>query len=174
MFQTRKLLIGLAVAVGTPFCAIPSAAQNLQGSEVRGIVRSEATATISSELVARVVSLPFKAGQSFEPGDILVSLDCQRYAADLRATEAEVKMQQIVVSTNRSLLAHKATGSNDLALAEAKHAQAVANADSQRARIAHCTIAAPYRGRIAERIVNVFEIPPANTPLLKIVKTGLL
>ena len=35
-----------------------------------------------------------------------------------------------------------------------------------------CTIAAPYAGRLVERIVDVFEMPQANTPLMKIVKEG--
>jgi len=170
----ERVLAGVAAVFCTAAAASGTFAEEARTTTVRGVVRSEATATISSELVARVASLPFRTGQSFKSGDVLVSLDCQRYAADLRAAEAEVKMQQINVTTNRSLLSHRATGTNDLALAEARHAQAVAGADSLRARIAQCTIAAPYPGRVVERLVDVFEIPQANAPMLKIVKTGRL
>jgi len=171
---TKRLVLGTVGAAYATLNGTLAAAEATENAAVRGVVRSESTATIASELVARVASMPFKSGQTFQLGDILLTLDCDRYAADLRAAEAEVKMQQIIVNTNRSLLTHRATGSNDLALAEAKHAQAIANAESLGARIAQCTIAAPYTGRIVERFVDVFEIPQANAPLLKIVKLGRL
>ena len=142
--------------------------------DVRGVTRAEASATISSEIVARVAALPFRAGQRFKAGDVLVSFDCQRYDADLRAAEAEVKTQQIHVSTNRQLLQHRAAGVNDLLLAEAKLAQAMAGAESLRVRARQCTIAAPYDGQIVERLVDVFDMPAANAGLMKIVKVGAI
>jgi RND family efflux transporter MFP subunit len=155
-------------------------ATELQASEqgdvtlARGVVRAEASATISSELVARVAAITFKAGQAFRAGDVLLRFDCQRYDADLRAAEAEVRAQEIMVETNRHLLRHKAAGSNELALAEIKHVQARAQADSLRARMTQCQIVAPYEGRVVERHVDVFEIPQPNSPLLRIVKEGAL
>lgn len=141
---------------------------------VRGVVRAEASATISSELVARIASMPFKVGQAFQAGDVLLTFDCRRYEAEFRAAEAEVKTQAIAVETHRKLLKYKATGTNDLAMAEAKHAQAVASADALRVRIGQCIITAPYSGRIVERTVDIFEMPQANAPLVRIVKDGQL
>ena len=138
----------------------------------RGVLRAEAEATISSELVARVVQLPFRAGQTFNAGEVLVAFDCSRYDADLRAAQAEARTHEITVETQRHLLRHRATGANDLALAEAKHAQALAMADSLRVRTSQCAIAAPYAGRVVERFVDVFEMPQANGPLIRIVKAG--
>ncbi len=143
-------------------------------SVVRGVVRAEASATISSELVARISSLPYKAGQAFKAGDVLVTFDCRRYEADLRAAEAEVRSLEIAVVTNRQLLRHGATGSNDLAVAEAKHNQAVATADLLRVRTSQCRIDSPYDGQVVQLLVDVFEMPQANAPLMKIVKTGRL
>jgi RND family efflux transporter MFP subunit len=143
-------------------------------SVVRGVVRAEALTTVSSELVARITSMPFKTGQPFRAGDVLLTFDCRRYEADLRAAEAEVRTQAITVETNRQLLLHKAAGTNDLELAEAKHAQAMASADSLRVRTSQCVINAPYDGRVVERTADVFEMPQANAPLLTIVKDGQL
>lgn len=152
----------------------PARPLELQAIDVRGVTRAEAAATVSSELVARIADIPFKPGQSFMAGAVLLRFDCGRYEADLRAAEAEVMTHQIQVETNRHLLRHRATGSNDLLLAEAKLAQATAAAESIRVRTRQCVITAPYDGRIVERIVDVFEIPQANAPLLRIVKDGPL
>ena len=150
------------------------AAENASTAPVRGVVRAEASATISSELLVRISSLPFKAGQSFRASDVLVTFDCRRYEADLRAAEAEVKTQEILVETNRQLLRHRAAGTNELALAEAKLGQAMATAESLRVRTSQCVISAPYDGRVIERTVDVYEMPQANAPLLRIVKDGQL
>jgi RND family efflux transporter MFP subunit len=154
-----------------PQCA---RAESSADSAVRGVVMAEAAATISSDLNARISSIPFRMGEHFQKGDVLLRFDCSRYQAELRATEAEVKTQAINLATQRQLMQHNATGASDLALAEAKHAQAIATADAQRIRIGQCTIDAPYDGRVVERLVDVFEMPQANAPLMKIVKTGAL
>jgi RND family efflux transporter MFP subunit len=129
---------------------------------------------VSSELVARVARIPLKAGQSFKVGELLLAFDCSRYEADLRAALAEVKTQEISVASNRQLLSHRAAGANDLALAEAKLAQSVAVSDSLKVKMSQCSVVAPYDGRLVDRIVDVFEIPQPNSPLLKIVKDGAL
>lgn len=139
---------------------------------VRGVVRAEAAATISTDLVARITTLPFKTGQSFRAGDILVAFDCRRYEADLRAAEAEAALHAITVDTNKQLLKHRAAGTNDLAQSEARHAQAVATAESLRIKTAQCTITAPYDGRVVERLADGFELPQAGAPLIRIVKDG--
>lgn len=156
--------------------AVPSTAGADAGSAplVRGVVRAEASAVVASELVARILAMPFRVGQAFSAGDMLITFDCRRYEADLRAAEAEVRTHKINVETQRQLLSHRATGANDLALAEAKHHQAIATADSLRVRTSQCVIVAPYDGQVVDRAVDVFEMPQANAPLMKIVKRGTL
>ena len=141
---------------------------------VRGVVRAEASATISGELVARIARLPFKPGQSFRAGDLLIAFECGRFEADLRAVEADVATRAIEVAANRELLRHKAAGANELALAEARQAQAVATAESLRLRTGQCIVTAPYDGRVVDRLVEEFEVPQSGAPLIKIVKSGRL
>ena len=170
--MTHLPLIAICLLFTSLCSAINAHADSDRVASVRGIIRAEASATISSELVARVAAIPLKVGQSFRSGDVLLSFDCGRYEADLRAAEAEVKTQQIVVKTTTLLLSRRAAGSDDLALAEAKLAQASAAAESLRFRTSQCKITAPYDGRLVERVVDVFEMPQPNSPLLKIVKDG--
>jgi membrane fusion protein, multidrug efflux system len=180
MHVLRWRCSGWAIAIAllflswTPSAAGPAKADKSPEVIVRGVVKAEAVATISTELVARIESIPFRVGQSFRADDVILTFDCRRYQADLRAAEAEVRTQAITVATHRQLLRHNATGSNDLALAEAKHAQSAATAESLKLRISQCAIRAPYDGRVVERAADIFEMPQANAPLMKIVKTGRL
>jgi RND family efflux transporter MFP subunit len=172
----RKILCSVACASAVLALPAPdrASADDAVRESVRGVVRAEATAVVTSELVARIAEMPFKEGEAFRAGDALVTFDCSRYQADLRAVEAEVKTQQITVETNRQLLSHRAAGSNDLALAEAKLAQANAQADSLRVRTGQCRIVAPYDGHVVERNADIFDMPQANAPLMKIAKDGAL
>ncbi|HRY05863.1 MAG TPA: HlyD family efflux transporter periplasmic adaptor subunit [Hyphomicrobiaceae bacterium] len=171
----RLRLALLLVGLLGPHVVFPgSCAAGAEMVNVRGVVRAQSSATIASEIQARISQIPLKEGQAFHQGDLLLSFDCRRYEADLQAAEAEVKIRKIEVETNRQLLSRRAVGSNELALSEAKLAQAEAAAESLRVRASQCIITAPYDGHIIERIVDVFEMPQPNTPLLKIVKDGAL
>ena len=168
-----RLLLCFAVlfmSPSAPACATPF----FEEEAVRGVVRAEVSATISSELVAQIEVLPFKPGQSFRRGETLVQFDCRRYEADLRAAKAEVQASDVTVKQNRQLLRRGAGGSNDLAISEAKLAQSEAAVDALAVQLTQCLIKAPFDGRVAERFVDVFELPGANKPLLKIVKDGNL
>ncbi len=171
-----KYRIGLVIALvclgSQP--GVTAAIGEGDGDAVRGIIRAEVTATISSELVAQIVALPVKSGEAFKRGATLVEFNCSRYEADMRAARAEVQASDITVKQNRQLLRRGAGGSNDLAISEAKLAQSQAALDALAVQLTQCVIKAPFDGRVAERFVDVFELPGANKPLLKIVKDGNL
>lgn len=141
---------------------------------VRGVVKAQAEATISSELIAKVASLPFEEGQAFSAGDTIVAFDCRRYQADLRAAEAEVETAKIKVKTNKALERHAAVGADELAISLARLHQAEATAMALKLKTEQCVITAPFNGHVVELKINEHEIPQASSPLLHIVKDGEL
>ena len=141
---------------------------------VRGIVKAEAQAMISSELVAKVEKLPFKEGQQFQKGDIILKFDCRRYLADLRAAEAEVETARVKVKTNTALKRHNAVGAEELEISIAKLNQARAAKEALSVKTDQCIIQAPFSGHVVERKIHEYEMPEAGAPLLKIVKDGNL
>ena len=141
---------------------------------VRGIVKPEAEAMISSELLAQVKRLPFKEGQSFTSGAVILEFDCRRYLADLRAAEAEVETAKVRLKTNTALKRHNAVGAEELEISRAKLNQARAAKDALSVKTDQCLIRAPFDGRIVELKIHEYEMPEATTPLLKIVKDGNL
>lgn len=149
--------------------AMPSHAETIT---VRGIVQSEAEATISSELVARVIKAPYKPGDAFDKGADLLAFDCSRYTADLQAAEAEAKSARLTLAMNQSLHERRAIGAHDLAIAAVKLDQAEAQVQATKVRTDQCVITAPFKGQVVERLINQHEMPQSNAPLLKIVKTG--
>lgn len=139
---------------------------------VRGIVKAEAQATISSELVAQVDKIPFKAGESFRSGDAIIVFDCRRYKADLRAAEAEVETARVKVKTNTALKLHNAVGTEELETSKARLNQVIAEMQSISVKTDQCIIKAPFDGRVVERKIHEHEMSEAGTPLIQIVKDG--
>lgn len=179
MFQRRQSNCLRIAAIACTLTLLPSAGVNADLEEdaawsVRGIVKAEAEAMISSELVAEIKSLPFKEGQKFEKGDTILEFDCRRYLADLRAAEAEVETARVKVKTNTALKRHNAVGAEELEISKAKLNQAIATKEALSVKTDQCTIHAPFSGRVVERKIHEFEMTESGAPLIKIVKDGNL
>lgn len=179
IIKTAPIALILASPALLSFAAAPCArAEALLSGDtewtVRGIVKAESEAMISSELVAQVKTLPFKEGERFKAGEIILAFDCRRYKADLRAAEAEIETARVKVKTNTALKRHNAVGSEELEISKAKLNQAVATKESLSVKTDQCVINAPFDGRVVERKIHEYEIPEAGSPLIKIVKDGNL
>ena len=166
------LVVVFCLAILLPSARAQAPDASLAQTAVRGIVKAESEATISSELVAKVARLPFKEGQSFKAGDVIVEFDCRRYKADLRAAEADVEAAKIKVRTNEALDRHAAVGADELAISRVKLQQAEATAEALRIKTDQCIVSAPFDGRVVEWKINQHEIAEAAAPLIHIVNEG--
>ena len=63
----------------------PSRSAEFTLDTIRGVVKPTMSAVISSEIQARITKLPFKDGQPFRKGNILVEFNCAKYEAELSA-----------------------------------------------------------------------------------------
>lgn len=135
----------------------------------RGVVRSVAEATITSEIAARVVSLPFREGQAFRAGDVLVSFDCTRLRAEVDGVRADLTAARIAFDGSKEMERFKAVGAREVAMAAARLDKAAAELAVGQARLAACEIKAPFDGVVTERTGNEYEIASPSQPLLRIV-----
>src|SRR5580765_7190890 len=72
-------------------------------STIRGVVKATAQATLASQVQGRISQLPFKEGQRFKKGALLVALDFQSMKRNWRAPRRSIAarrkpMRTIVVS----------------------------------------------------------------------------
>jgi RND family efflux transporter MFP subunit len=116
-----------------------------------------------------VVELPMKEGDRFEKGALLLAFDCEKYKADYRGAEAELKTHQITLDNGAALLKRGALGAFEQEINRTRVDKAKAAVDLIATRIAECRIEAPFSGRIAEMRIRRFETTSANVALLRIV-----
>lgn len=142
--------------------------------EARGLVSAPMRVEIRSRLDAPVSSLPFRSGDRFEAGELLLGFDCSRYAAEEKAARANANAAWIEYKSKKRLLAHGAAGKDEVNLAKARAGQASAEAEAREAINSGCRIEAPFPGRVGEVRIRQYEYPKPGEPLLVIMNDRLL
>lgn len=157
-------------------CILVSGAASAQDNAgaIRGIVRAVNESWISTDIDARIDSLPFREGQSFKKGDVLAVFDCGDLAAQLKSAEAVLRAEQLTADNSARLAKLNAVGKFEVDLAKAKTEQATAEVEAFQSKFSRCTIKAPFDGRIATMRAHAHEFPDRKAPLMQIVgDTGL-
>ncbi|MBS0454418.1 MAG: efflux RND transporter periplasmic adaptor subunit [Proteobacteria bacterium] len=163
-------LAGSVLATSQVWAAGPPADANT----ARGVLRAESEAVLASSVSERIVKMPFREGDSFKRGDVLVSFDCSHMAAELRAARAGAEVESRNSVVQNELLSMDATGRADADIAKFKEKEKVAQADAIAQRMTGCRLVAPFAGRVVETMVRVNETPAANEKLIRVVSAGPL
>ncbi len=145
------------------------AAESRKAEQARGLLEPQAEALLSSQIAARVLELPFDAGDAFAKGAVLARLDCNIYEAQNAAARAEVNAARVKLESDRELARLNSIGVLEVQLSEARLRKAEAEQKVNQVFTEQCVIRAPWAGRVVERRVNAFESIAPNTPLLAIV-----
>jgi membrane fusion protein (multidrug efflux system) len=124
---------------------------------------------LSSELAAKIASLPLREGESFRAGQTLVAFDCTLYQAQLNKSRAAQEAAQQSLAVNRRLNELNSIGALELQQAEARAKETAAELAFNQATVSKCGIAAPFAGRVAKRLVAAYQYVTPGTPLLGIV-----
>jgi len=142
--------------------------------DARGVVVPNAEVTLAAGVSAKIDRMPFKAGEKFRKGDLLVGFNCARQQADLRGAKASLGKASSYYQGKKRLKARGAAGGQEVREAAADVATATATVDGLREVITLCNINAPFNGRIVERHAETFEIPATSAPILTVVDDSAL
>jgi len=143
-------------------------------STIRGVVKATAQATLASQVQGRISQLPFKEGQRFQKGALLVALDCSRYEAELASAQAEYRGKQKTYENNRRLSQHEAVGQLELEISQTDAEKALAAVKVAQVNVKGCTVRAPFPGRVVKMIVNEHENVFPNDQLISLLDDSLL
>jgi len=170
------------LAFASAFIPLGAVAQAAGGSSLvadkDGRIRTQLSArnavTVSSEIPARIASLPLREGDAFRAGQQLVGFDCALHQSQLRKAEATVEAANAVVQSNQRMAELNSIGKFEVEQAQAKLKEAQAEAASARLLVSRCSIAAPFAGRVAKRHVAAHQYVTPGNALLDILETGQL
>lgn len=157
---------------------VPAAAQDNGLTNKDGQVRAQLAArnevVLSSELSAKIASLPLREGESFRAGQVLVSFDCSLFKAQQDKAQSTLEAAQQVLSVNKRLAELNSVGKLEQNSAEAKVKEGEAELSYMQTTMRKCAVTAPYAGRVVKRLAAAHQFVTPGTQLLAIQDSGNL
>lgn len=154
--------------------AVSAAAHTDDDGRIRIQLVARDQVDISSEISAKIASMPFRDGDAFRAGQMLVSLDCSLYAAQLHKAQAEADAAAQLKRVDDRLSQLHSIGEIDVQQAEGRAKASAAEVAYMQATVRKCGIAAPFDGRVVKRSASAQQFAEPGKPLLTIVDTGHL
>ncbi|MFA6810925.1 MAG: efflux RND transporter periplasmic adaptor subunit [Desulfoplanes sp.] len=168
----RIILIFLAILV--PATSSAQSAEEARPLRARGMIIARQQPVISSEIAARITSLPVREGDYFKKGALLVAFDNQLLKAQRDRTAAELEAARLKLANSRQLEQLESIGALEVALAETEVKRRTAEMAITDISLQRCTISAPFNGRVVSLYVNEHESMAPQQKLLEIVSTDQL
>jgi len=157
---------------------LQAAPEDRSPADKDGRVRAQLTArnevVLSSELSARIDSLPLREGDAFRAGQALVGFDCTLFKAQLNKAQSTLDAARQTLAVNQRLGELNSIGKLEVELTEARVKESSAEAAYMQATVSKCVIAAPYAGRVVKRLAAAFQFVTPGTALLAIQDTEAL
>ncbi|MDH5296754.1 MAG: hypothetical protein OEW26_06455, partial [Nitrospirota bacterium] len=136
---------------------------------VRGIVKPVVEAVLASEIQALVKRMPFRDGDGFKKGALLVEFECAKYRAELASAQAELEARQKTVINNEELAGLHGIGRLEVEISQAELKKAQAAFSRAQVIVQGCRIHAPFAGRVVKTLVHPYESVNPYDDLLSIV-----
>lgn len=162
-----KIRIRSAVAVALlALITVPVQSSPL---EFAAVVKSNQTAVLSSQMDGLVAQVNTKAGDNFQKGDVLLSIDCTLQSAAAAKARAQVEYARNEFKSTKSLEKLNSTTKVEVARSAAEFAKAKAELDAADYRVSQCVVYAPFDGTVVQSWTKTHESVNAKSKLLEIV-----
>ncbi|NDV24270.1 efflux RND transporter periplasmic adaptor subunit [Desulfovibrio sp. JC022] len=170
MSKYALVLFQLFLMLLPSFCLAQDSSSSIgQEWEARGLIKAVNRVVLSSEISGRVAAVPFRAGESFKRGKVLLAFDCSMLKAELSKTRASLKGVKAKVDNDRRLMKLNSIGSVELALDEAELAQKQAELRIAQLAVGRCIVRDPFNGRVVRVDVRAHQSVKAQQELIEIV-----
>ncbi|MEG3637913.1 efflux RND transporter periplasmic adaptor subunit [Magnetococcus sp. PR-3] len=153
---------------------IATSTLTMQGQGIRVLLSAGVETTLVSALNGRVKKSPMTLGRAFKSGQILMTFVCAEQDAQVKMGEAEWAAAQIGHENKLKLQALSQAGHIEVALAANEVSRTEAQLALYKAQQRHCTIYAPFDGRVAKIVAKPFQGVSQGQPVLEILSAGPL
>lgn len=155
-------------------CTVVFAAEDRSTPKARGLVVARQHAMLSSEIAARVLTLPRREGETFNASEVLATFDCRLFEAQREKVRAERDAARKKLENNQRLAVTQSIGVLEVALSESEVAKAEAEFTMTDLNVQRCAIAAPYNGRVLRVMANEHDSVRQQQEILEIVDLASL
>ena len=166
-------IIRLAIVLSCFICGLAYAEETLP-LQTRGILSPQNSAVLSSKMEGRIIRLPFKDGQAFKKGDLLVAFDCNLLKTREESAAADLARARLIVESNQRLLQMNSIGQFEVAIAEVDVRKAKAELLTTQVMVRLCSTYAPFSGRMVDVYSHPYESVASGHKLMEILDDSSL
>ena len=141
---------------------------------VRVLLAPAQETTLSSQLAGRVQAVSVNLGDRFNKGAVLVRFDCDEQTARLKMSQADLAAARESHEAKLRLQGLQQAGEVEVSLAASQADKAAAQVELVQAQVAHCSVEAPFSGRVVKVAARAFQGAAQGQALLDIVSDGPL
>ncbi|HEX9640509.1 MAG TPA: efflux RND transporter periplasmic adaptor subunit [Candidatus Krumholzibacteria bacterium] len=134
-----------------------------------GRVRAVRSTDVSSEEVGVVETIPHDRGALVEEGGVIMALDRDLLAAEMKAAEATMKLREFNYDRMKSLYDNNSASTEDVLITQTEFEQAAQSYEVARLRFGRAAIKAPFGGIVAERFVEIGQHVVAGQVVARVV-----
>jgi len=142
--------------------------------EIAALILASEETVLSSQMAGRIRKVNVGLGDEVKNGARLIEFDCGEQRAQLDAAEADYRAARETHVARLKLQALGAAGELEVAVAAAAADKARSQVTLRRSQLAYCSVAAPFRGRVARLRVKSAESVQAGQPLVDLVNPASL
>lgn len=131
-------------------------------------------ARLSAQINARVESIEVQEGQQLEPGTTLIRLDCRDNEQLLKQAQAQWQFARDQFNRIKRLRANKNASEEDYSRRLFERTQAEVAQAQARLQVERCTIKAPFKGVVLEKMVSTGDLAAPGTQMIRILDTDAI
>jgi multidrug efflux pump subunit AcrA (membrane-fusion protein) len=133
-----RLILGLVGCIALLLLQpTPLSAQEISA---RGLVKAKSRAVLASEIGAVVSQTPYRAGEAFKKGDVLIGFDCRLLKSQKDKVEAQEKASKAQLINARDLEKMRSIGKLEVTMAKAENDKARAELNIAKLNVERCRI----------------------------------
>jgi RND family efflux transporter MFP subunit len=136
--------------------------------EFPGRVRAAQRAELSFEVAGKLQELPVREGQLLEQGDLVAKLDDRDFASALKSAQAEFDNALANFRRGSALVKDGNISKTDFDRLKSRRDVTSANLAKAEKAMSDTRLLAPFRGRVANRLVENFQDVQAKQPIISL------
>jgi len=136
--------------------------------EFPGRVRAAQRAELSFEVAGKLQQLPVREGQLLEQGDLVAALDDRDFASALKSAQAEFDNALANFRRGSVLVKDGNISKTDFDTLKSRRDVTSANLAKAEKAMSDTRLLAPFRGRVANRLVENFQDVQAKEPIISL------
>ena len=151
-----------------------AAAAPKSGDEIAALILASEETVLSAQMAGRIRHINVGLGDEAKSGATLLEFDCDEQRAQLESADADYRSARETHVARLKLQALGAAGELEVAVAAAAADKARSQVTLRRSQVAYCSVASPFRSRVARLRVRSAESVQAGQPLMDLVNATTL